>query len=78
MLRYKASSARLKLEDTYNRLSRLNEDCADSCEKIYEWLKKLEEEYQDEEAMLSDDQADLLDNDIQNIHQKLQATLGVV
>ena len=77
MLRYKASSARLKLEDTYNRLSRLNEECAESCEKIYEWLKKLEEEYQDDEAMLSDEQADLLDNDIQNIHQKLQTQLGV-
>ena len=77
MLRYKASSARLKLEDTYNRLSRLNEDCAESCEKIYEWLKKLEEEYQDDDAMLSDEQADMLDNDMQNIHQKLQTQLGV-
>ncbi len=77
MLRYKASSARLKLEDTYNRLSRLNEECGDSCEKIYEWLKKLEEEYQDEEAMLKDEEADLLDGDIQNIHQKLQSQLGV-
>ncbi|MHA1900856.1 MAG: hypothetical protein ACTSW5_08175 [Promethearchaeota archaeon] len=78
MLRYKASSARLKLEDTYNRLSRLNEECGDSCDKIYEWLKKLEEEYEDEEAMLKDDEADMLDDDIQKIHQKLQAQLGVV
>ena len=77
MLRYKESSAKLKLEDTYTRLNRIN-ITDESNEKIYEWVKKLEEDYKDEEAMLSDEEADLLDNDIQNIHQKLQSKLGVV
>ena len=77
MLRYKASSARLKLEDTYTRLNRINIS-DESNEKIYEWVKKLEEDYKDDEEMLSDEQADLLDSDIQNIHQKLQSQLGVV
>jgi len=77
MLRYKASSAKLKLEDTYTRLNRINIS-DESNDKIYEWVKKLEEDYKDDEAMLSDEQADMLDSDIQNIHQKLQNQLGVV
>ncbi|MHA1563618.1 MAG: hypothetical protein ACTSPA_16080, partial [Promethearchaeota archaeon] len=69
--------AKLKLEDTYTRLNRINIS-DESNDKIYEWVKKLEEDYKDEEAMLSDEQADLLDSDIQNIHLKLQNQLGVV
>jgi PCI domain-containing protein len=69
MLRYKASSARLKLEDTHTRISKLNIDFQGVGQRIYDWIKKLEE--YDEEAMLVDEDADKLEKDIQSIHQIL-------
>ena len=77
LLRYKASSARLKLEDTYTRLTRISNENDKSSKKIYEWVKKLEDDYADDEAMLSDDDADSLDNEMQAIHQALEIKLGV-
>ncbi|UYP47413.1 hypothetical protein NEF87_003698 [Candidatus Lokiarchaeum ossiferum] len=78
LLRYRASSAKIKLEDTYSRLTRITSDDDQSVAKIYEWVKKLEEDvYEDEEAMLSDEDADSLDIDIQSIQQALHAQLSV-
>ncbi|MHA1519793.1 MAG: PCI domain-containing protein [Promethearchaeota archaeon] len=78
LLRYKASSARLKLEDTYTRLTRITNDSNDYCKNIYDWMKKLEQEpYLDEDAMLLDNDADSLDNDIQGIHNYLESNLHV-
>ena len=78
LLRYRASSAKLKLEDTYSRLTRITNDDDETCLKIYDWVKKLEDDpYSDEEAMLSDDDADALDIDIQSIQQSLHAQLIV-
>ena len=75
MLRYKASSARVKLEDVHTRLGRVvNED--DVSQKIYDWIKSLEEKYPDDEAMLNDDDADALEKDLQKIHQFLQSKIG--
>jgi len=77
LLRYKASSARLKLEDTYTRLTRISNENDQSSKKIYEWVKKLEDEYADDEIMLSDEDADNLDAEMQSIHQGLAIKLGV-
>lgn len=78
LLRYKASSARIKLEDTYSRLTRISNECDENCQKIYDWVKKLEQDpYDDEESMLLDDDADLLDNDIQAIHTQLESSLNM-
>ena len=77
LLRYKASSARLKLEDTYTRLTRISNESDQSSKKIYGWVKKLEDDYVDDESMLSDDDADKLDTEMQSIHQALEIKLGV-
>ncbi|MCF2138687.1 MAG: PCI domain-containing protein [Candidatus Lokiarchaeota archaeon] len=78
LLRYKASSARLKLEDTYSRLTRISDEYSNNCQKIYDWIKRLEEDpYNDEEAMLTDEDADALDADIQIIHNQLEASLNI-
>ena len=78
LLRYKASSARIKLEDTYSRLTRISNECDENCQKIYNWVKRLEQDpYTDEEAMLLDDDADALDADLQQIHTQLEASLNV-
>ena len=76
MLRYKASSARIKLEDVHSRLIRMAGDFDEVSEKLYEWIKKLEADYPDEEDMLTDEHADDLEQDMQKIHQTLQIQLG--
>ncbi len=77
MLRYKASSTRLKLEDTYSRLTRVTNECDASCKTIYDWVKKLEETpYQDDDTLLTDEDADVLELDMQKIQQDLQTVLG--
>jgi hypothetical protein len=77
MLRYKASSTRLKLEDTYSRLTRVSAESNDSCQKIYDWVKKLEESpYEDPDDLLTDEDADALEMDIQQIQQDLHKQIG--
>ncbi len=76
LLRYKASSARIKLEDTYTRLTRISNDGDANCQMIYDWVKKLETDpYLEDDAMLMDDDADTLDTDIQSIHTFLESNL---
>jgi len=74
MLRYKASSAKLKLEDIHARLTRVTCNCDDISQKIYDWIKKLEG--YSEEAMINDEDAEALEKDMQSIHQALQIQLG--
>ncbi|MHA1585562.1 MAG: PCI domain-containing protein [Promethearchaeota archaeon] len=77
MLRYKASSTRIKLEDTYNRLTRMNLNSEESSKKIYDWVKRLEKSpYENEDVMLTDEDADSLDQDLQMVQQNLHAQLG--
>ncbi len=77
LLRYRAASAKIKLEDTYSRLTRISNSDEDTSAKIYKWIKKFEEEpYTDDEAMLIDQDADSLDGDIQSIQQSLRIQLS--
>jgi hypothetical protein len=74
MLRYKASSAKIKLEDIHVRLGRVTCQCDDIKLKIDDWIKKLGG--YENEAPITDQDADVLEKDVQSIHQVLQAQLG--
>jgi predicted transcriptional regulator len=74
MLGFKASSAKLKLEDVHARLSRIVGDGHEIQRRIDDWIKKLNE-YKDEDNMTEED-ATALEKEIQSIQQRLHQILG--
>ncbi len=74
-LRYKASSAKFKLEDIHIRLARVTCNCDDYQLKIDDWLKKLDA--YDNDANLTDEDADNLAKDVELIQQFIEAQVQV-
>jgi hypothetical protein len=74
-LRYKASSAKFKLEDIHIRLARIMCNCDDVQLKIDDWLKKLDGYEND--ANLTDEDADDLAKAIESIQQYVEAQVQV-
>lgn len=74
MLRYKAANAKAKLEDIHIRLASVSCNCDEIKNKIDEWIKKLDG--YEGEAHLSDEDADILEKEMEKIQQTIQSQLG--
>jgi ribosomal protein S25 len=74
MLGFKASSAKLKLEDVHARLSKVVGDGHEIQQRIDNWIKILNE-YGDEDNM-TEDHANKLEKEIQLLQQQLHSVLS--
>jgi hypothetical protein len=74
MLGYKASSCRLKLEDTEGRIKRILGENAPTIERVHYWVERLSG-YQDEDP-ISEEDGTALANEIDKIRAILAQRLG--